>query len=171
MLAFLKKELLEVLPPTLFFAAVFHLVLFARSVLGAGGDAAYVTSSATAFVGALIVGKAVLVVDATRFAHHFRERRLIYNIAWRSALYLLIALLFQLLEEIVPLVSKEGGVGPALARFGQETDWRVFWATHLVLGVFIVFYTFVTALIRLIGSDRFVRALLGPVAGTEDDAA
>lgn len=170
MLAFLKKEFLEVLPPTLFFAFVFHVVLFARTVMGADQGEAYVTSSATAFVGALIVGKAVLIADATPFAHHFRERRLIYNIAWRSALYLLVALFFQLLEELIPLVRQEGGLGPALSRFGQDTDWRVFWATHLVLGVFIVFYTFVTALIDLIGSDRFVAALLGPVTGTEDDA-
>lgn len=168
-LAFLKKELLEVLPPTLFFLVVFHIVLWVRRVIAPEG-AFYVTSSATAIVAALVVGKAVLIIEATPFARLFAERRRITNVAWRTFLYLLIALAFQLLEEGVPLVSAHG-LGEGLARFGEETNWARFWASHLALAVFIGFYTMLTALIEELGRDRFLEVFFGRRPDGEDVGA
>lgn len=159
-LRFLKKEALEMLPPTLFFLVVFHGVIVVRRLAGEEGEGDYLTSSATAVVGALMIGKAVLVADALPLFRLFQER-LILNVGWRTCLYLGVALGFQLLEELLPLIPAYGGLGAALGRLGDEIHWARFWATHLVLAVFLLFYTFSTALIRVIGIDEFLRIFFG----------
>lgn len=60
-LAFLKKEFLALLPPTIFFFVVFHTVVFGRSLIGVGSDFSVATSTA-ATIGALILGKSILIV-------------------------------------------------------------------------------------------------------------
>ena len=106
-LMFLKKEFLEMLPPTIFFFVVFHVVLFTRALM-AKQYAIPITSSAVAIIGALIVGKSILIVDLLPFVNWFRRKRLIYNIVWKTFLYLSLVVFFQFLEELIPLISKYG---------------------------------------------------------------
>ncbi|MGH0032197.1 MAG: hypothetical protein ACQGVC_20595 [Myxococcota bacterium] len=157
-LAFLKKELLEMIPPTVFFLVVFHVVVLGRSLLG-GGTAISMTTAAAATVGALVVGKSILIADALPLFRLFRERRLIYNILWRVFLYLCVVLVFQVLEELVPRAIESGL--PSLDQLAAEIDWARFWGTHLVLALFLVFYTVVTALIEIIGERRCLEILFG----------
>ena len=61
-LQILKKEFLEMLPPTIFFFVIFHILFFVRSLF-ANKYSISVESSIVATIGALIVGKAVLIAD------------------------------------------------------------------------------------------------------------
>lgn len=157
---FVRKELLEMVPPTAFFILVFQVVVLTRSAIG-GAEGVSMTTTASALVGALIVGKAVLIADSTPLFHWFRERALILNVAWRTLLYLCVTLVLQLLEEYLPLVSRYGGMGAALEHLGEEIDWKVFWVTHLAFALFLAFYSFATALIEVVGGDRFRRIFFG----------
>ena len=65
-LIFLKHEFLEMLPPTIFFFVVFHIIAFMR-VLMAEQYGITITSSASATIGALIVGKSILVANAIEY--------------------------------------------------------------------------------------------------------
>jgi len=159
-LAFLKKEFLELLPPTIFFFVVFHIVVFTRSLIGVHGGFS-MTSSAAATIGALIVGKSILIANALPMFKLFGEKRLIYNVVWRVFVYLCIVFVFQVLEEVIPLVSKYGGLGSASERLIEEIHWTRFWATHILLGVFLTLYSFGTALIGVIGGDRCLEIFLG----------
>ena len=158
--AFLKKEFLEMLPPTIFFFVVFQFVVISRSVLGAELDISMVTSAA-AVIGALIVGKSILVADALPLFKWFRDHRLIYNVVWRTALYMSIIVIFQMLEELIPLASKYGGFASASEHLIADVDWLRFWATHIILVVFLAFYSFATALIDVVGNDRFLAVFFG----------
>ena len=168
-IAFLKKEFVEMLPPTIFFFVVFHIVVLVRDLLGERAGIA-MTTSAAATLAALVVGKSILVADALPLFKMFRSSGLLYDILWRVFLFLCIVLLFQGLEELVPLVSKHGGLAAALGHSIEEIDWRRFWATHIALGVFLTFYAFATAVIDQMGRREFVDALLGrgrtPGSGT-----
>ena len=113
-LMFLKQEFLEMLPPTIFFFVVFHIITFTRALM-AKQYGIPIPSSVAATIGALIVGKAILIADALPFVNWFSQKRLIYNVAWRTFLYIIVVLLFQFLEELIPLISKYGSVGTALA--------------------------------------------------------
>jgi len=77
------------------------------------------SSSAAATIGALIVGKSILLVDALPLYDWFSQKRLVYNIAWRIFLYGLMVLFFQFIEELIPLISK------------YETIWMA--SEHLIL--------------------------------------
>src|SRR6516165_3864128 len=63
--AFLLRELREMLPPTIFFFVGFNLILLTTNLLIANYGAA-VGSFMLVTGGALVVGKAVLVANATR---------------------------------------------------------------------------------------------------------
>lgn len=153
--AFLKKEFREMVPPTLFFFVVFETVVLARSLMGHEQDISMTTTGAAA-VGALVMGKAILVADALPLFRWFR-RRLVVNVAWRALLYMLVTLVFQVLEELIPLARREG-LGAAVSELGGDIHWPRLWATHILLAVFLLFYSFATAAIEVIGEERF-RAL------------
>lgn len=156
---FLRKEIAELIPPTVFFFVVFELVVVMRSLLGSGLEVSMSTTGA-ALLGALIVGKSILIIDATPMFRWFRRPRLIVNVLWRTLLYVVLALVFQLLEEIIPLIREQGSWAGALSSYRETVEWTIFWATHLFLVVFVSLYSLITALIGLIGEDRAIKALL-----------
>jgi hypothetical protein len=158
--AFLKKESLELLPPTMFFLLVLQLTVLVRTVLVSESQFSMTTSTA-ALIGALVIGKSILIADALPLFRWFREPKLIYNTVWRVFLYLIIVLLFQVLEELIPLVSKYGGVGAALERFSSEVNVARFWVTHLMLALFLIIWSFTTTLIDIIGRQRLLQVLFG----------
>ena len=124
-LLFLKHEFFELLPPTIYFFVVFHIIVFTRALMaeqyGITG-----LSSAAATIGALIVGKSILIADALPFCNWFRQKRLIYNIAWKTFLYVIIALLFQFLEELIPIISIYGAILTASEHLIEEIKWPRF---------------------------------------------
>ena len=149
------------LPPTLFFFVVFHILAFIRTLM-AKQYGITLSSSTTATIGALIVGKSILIVDALPLYAWFSQKRLIYNVAWRIFLYLIIVLFFQFLEELIPLVSKYGAISMASEHLIEEIKWPRFWATHIILIVFITFYNLATAVIGTIGRNKFLEIFLSP---------
>lgn len=72
---FLKHEFLEMLPPFIFFFVVFHIVAFMRSLM-AEQYGITITSSVSATIGALIVGKAILIAEVLAFVNWFRKKGL-----------------------------------------------------------------------------------------------
>ena len=158
---FLKHEFLEMLPPTIFFFVVFHLIHFARALM-ADQYVITITSSAVATIGALIVGKSILIADALPLLNWFCQKRLIYNVAWRIFIYVIIVLLFQFLEELIPLISKYGAISTASGHLIEEIKWSRFWATHIILIVFLFFYSVATGVISAIGRDEFLKILFSP---------
>jgi hypothetical protein len=160
-LTFLKHEFLKMLPPTLFFFIVFHITAFTRALMAKQYGIA-LSSSTAATIGALIVGKSILIVDALPLYDWFSHKRLIYNVAWRIFLYLIIVLLFQFIEELIPLISKYGTTSMATEHLIEEIEWPRFWATHIILIVFIAFYNVATAVIGAIGRNKFLEIFFNP---------
>ena len=120
-----------------------------------------IASSASATIGALIVGKSILIADALPLFKWFCQKRLIYNVAWRIFLYVIIVLLFQFLEELIPLISKYGAISTASEHVIEEIKWARFWATLLVLIVFLVIYSAATTVIGAIGRNEFLEIFFG----------
>ena len=154
-LIFLKNEFLEMLPPTIFFFVVFHIIAFTRALM-AKQYGITIESSASATIGALIVGKSILIADALPLFNWFRQKRLIYNVAWRIFLYVIIILLFQFFEELIPLISKYGAISTASEHLIEEIKWPQFWATHIILIVFLVVYSLATEVIRAVGRNELL---------------
>jgi hypothetical protein len=165
-MTFLKKEIIEMLPPTIYALVVFSIVVFARSLMGSGSSFG-MTTYAAALIGALVVGKSILIADALPVFRWF-HRPMIMNVIWRILLYMGIILLFQMLEELIPLWSKYGSLMIAISHYNEEVNWFSFWATHLILLLFISFYCFSTALISVIGHERFIKVFLSSRSGNNE---
>jgi len=160
-LKFIKHEFLELLPPTIFFLIVFHIIALTRALM-AEQYGISVASSAAATIGALIVGKSILIVNAVPFVNWFSSKRLIYNLAWRTFLYVILVLLFQFLEELIPLISKYGEVSTASEHLIEEIKWNKFWATHVLIILFLIIFNTAAVVAENIGRKEFLEIFLGP---------
>jgi hypothetical protein len=134
LLAFIKHEFLEVLPPTIFFFVAFNIIwLTSALMLQQYGIDQWALTKAT--LGALIVGKVVLVADKLPFINRFPDKALIYNVGWKTAIYVAAALLFRYVEHVVQLMGPQGGFLEANVHIWSEIVWPRFWATHIWLAI------------------------------------
>jgi len=154
----LKEEFFALLPPTLFFFLMLHLVALIRALMLTGTGITLNTSWQVT-VSALLLGKAVLVADLLPFINRYPHKPLVYNIAWKTLLYVLVALLVHYLEHLVEFWRATGGLVAGNQRLLAEIVWPHFWATQLLLGVLILLYCTMHELIRVLGRDT-VSAIL-----------
>jgi len=157
---FIKKEFLEMLPPTLFFLVVFCLIVFTHDLMYTQSDVDML-SYAAALIGALIIGKSVLIADALPVWNLFDRQPRLVLIIGRTITYAIVALLFQFLEEFIPLVRGGASFAAVLNELPEEIHWPRFWAIHIQLIVFLMFYNIIAVLVEEIGRERFMRLLLG----------
>src|SRR5262245_34109666 len=102
-----KHEFHEVLPPTIFFLITFHIVLIDRALM-LREFGLRLSSVAAASVMALLVAKVVLIADKLPFINRFPEKPLIYNVTWKTAIYVVVSLLLHYLEHLIPLWWRSG---------------------------------------------------------------
>src|SRR6266704_4989282 len=95
----LKEEFFKLLPPTIYFFVALDIVAFVH-VLMLKKTGIAPSSSVSIAVAALILGKAVLIADMLPFINRFPQEPLIYNVAWKTAIYLLVAALVHYLERL-----------------------------------------------------------------------
>jgi hypothetical protein len=105
----LKEEFEAVLPPTIFFFVVLHLVVLIR-VLMLRGTGIAVTTPLQVTLAALILGKAVLIADMLLFINRYPDKPLIYNIAWKTVIYVLVSMFIHYLERLVDFWRETGGL-------------------------------------------------------------
>ena len=105
--AFVAKEVREVLPATILFLGLFHMIALTKAV-ALDDYSRSALRATTATVGALIVAKAILVVEALPISRRFASNRAMH-ILWKTLLFGTVALLFRFLEEIIELASTPGG--------------------------------------------------------------
>ena len=157
--AVIAKEFKEAVPATIFFLFLFHLIGLTKAVaLDEFSFTALRAAGAT--VGALIVAKAILLVDALPVARLFAGRR-IYQVLWKTLLYGAVALLFRMVEELIPFVSKHGGLASGAKALREEISWPLF----VVLGVWMLgglfLYCLAAELVRSVGAAKVREILLG----------
>ena len=163
---FVRHEFHEVLPPTIFFLITFNIVLLDRALMLREYGIS-LTSVAAATVMALLVAKVVLIADKLPFINRFPEKPLIYNVVWKTAIYVGAALLVHYLEHLIPLWWRRGQFLEAHQELWREIVWPHFWAIQLWLTVLIFVYCASRELIRIIGRERIMRIYFGggPVRG------
>jgi hypothetical protein len=161
----IKEEIEALLPPTLFFFIALHLVAFMRALM-LKGTGITVGASASVTVAALVLGKAVLVADLLPFIDRFPERPLVYNVAWKTFLYCLVALLLHYLERLIEFSREAGGLIAGNEKLLAAIVWPHFWAIQILLFVLILMYCTMHEFVRVIGGDRVRRIFFGPLEKT-----
>ncbi len=158
----LKKEFFELLPPTLFFFVALHIVGIVH-VLMLKGTGISPLSSMSIAVAALILGKAVLIADMLPMINRFPNKPLIYNVAWKTLIYLLMATLIHYLERLVDFWWQAGSFVAGNKELLAKIVWPHFWAIQIILLVLIVMYCTMHELVRVIGKEKVLRIFFGPM--------
>src|SRR5213592_412958 len=162
----LKEEFFKILPPTIYFFVALHIVAFVR-VLMLEKTGIAPSSSISIAVAALILGKAVLIADLLPLINRFPHKPLIYNIAWKTLIYLLLSAVIHYLERLIDFWRKTGGFVSGNQKLLSEIVWPHFWAIQLILFVLIAMYCTMHELVRVIGKEKVVRIFFGPMPAPE----
>jgi hypothetical protein len=156
----LRHEFYQVLPPTIFFLISFHIVVIDRRLMLLQYGLP-LSSIAGATVGALLIGKVVLITDKFPFINRFPGRPLIYNVAWKTAIYMAAAQLIQYLEDVVPVWWRTGDLVAANRHLATEIVWPHFWAVQLWLFVLLFVYCSLREVVSAIGREKVVELFFG----------
>lgn len=156
----LKHEFHEVLPPAIFFLISFHIVVIDRRLM-LRQYGLPLASVAGATVGALLVAKVVLIADMLPFVNRFPDKPLMYNVAWKTAIYVAAALVVHYLEHLAPLWWHTGDLGAANRQLASEMVWPHFWAVQIWLVVLLLVYCALRELVRAIGRKKVIEMFFG----------
>jgi hypothetical protein len=166
---FIVRELHHMLPPTVFFLISFNVIVLTVALI-ADGTAASLPGHATASLAALVCGKAVLIADALPFFNRYPEKPLIWNTAWKAALYLAVTLIIRLAERLISAATGDYGFASGLEHEIAVFEWPRFWAIQLWLAILFVGYAGSGELSRVIGRSRIVKMFFGPLAARSPEA-
>jgi hypothetical protein len=159
-LRFIGHEFKEALAPTIFFLILFHLAAFTKVLMLESYGITAITAS-VATVMALIAAKAILIADELPGLSHSAGRPLLVTVLCKAVIYAVLFLVLRLVEELVPLLIKHGGVSLAAQHFVEEISWPHFWAVQIWLFVALIFYAAVVELNAHLGAGSLRKAFLG----------
>lgn len=163
MMSKVKHEFMKVLPPTVFFFVILHIVALIRSLMikGSGVD---LPVSASVLIASLILGKSVLVADMLPFINRFPNKPLIWNVIWKTFMYALVALIVHYLERLYDFWKEAPNLMEANSLLWASMNWPRFWAVQILLITLIFMYCVIAELARVIGKDRLKVMFVGPLA-------
>src|SRR5215510_3306594 len=108
--------------------------------------------------------QAVLVADMLPFINLYPHKPLIYNVAWKTTIYFLVAALVHYLERLVDFWKEAGSLAAGNQKLLAEIVWPHFWAIQILLLVLILFYCTMRELVRVIGRDKVLEIFFGTPA-------
>ena len=150
------REIREIIPPTIFFFVAFGLLMLTQTlVLKEHGIDAWDWGAAA--IGALIVGKVVLIADHFAFVDRYPKDPLIWNAVWKTLIYMVAATFVRYLEQLLPLMFGGKDFLAANRTLYAELDWSHFALTHMWLAVLLFVYCCLRELVRHIGAAKVKR--------------
>jgi hypothetical protein len=125
------------------------------------------SSSISIAVAALIRGKAVLIADLVPMINRFPNKPLIYNIAWKTVIYLLISAVLHYLERLIDFWRETGSFVAGNEKLLSVIIWPHFFAIQIIFFILIAMYCTVHELVRVIGREKALRIFFGPMPAPE----
>ena len=157
----LKEEFFAILPPTIFFFVALHLLTFIRILMAAGSHFQPVSTMSIA-IASLILGKAVLIADMLPPINRYPQKPLVYNIVWKTLIYLLMASVIHYVERLIDFSRQAGGIVGGNEKLLTEMVWPHYWAVEIILFILIAVYCTARELGRVIGKEKMLRLFFGP---------
>jgi hypothetical protein len=151
--AFVLKELREVVPPTLFFAVGFNLIVFTTDLILADYLLKF-GSFILATMAALVVGKAVLVANAMPFLRRFDRAPLIRPVLFKTLIYWLVVFVVRFLEKLIEYFIDGGSLSGIPDYVVTHFTWHRFAAVQIWIFVLFLVYTSVAELNARLGDGE-----------------
>jgi hypothetical protein len=156
----MKEEFEALLPPTLFFFVMLHIVAIIRSLM-LRGTGIPLSSSLSVTLAAVVLGKAVLIADMLPFVNRYPEKPLMYNVVWKTMIYVLVSLVIHYLEHLYDFWRETGGLATGNRELLAKIVWPHFFATQLLLVVMIFSFCVLRELVRVIGKQKTIEMFFG----------
>src|SRR5262249_57804287 len=109
------------------------------------------------------LAKALLTAHILPAITRYPDKPLIYNVMWKTAIYLLVSAVIHYLERLFDFSREAGGIVAGNEKLLAEIVWAHFWATQIILLVLIATYCTMHELGRVIGGERMRPVFFGPV--------
>jgi hypothetical protein len=154
----LVHEAREALPPTIFFFVGFNLIVLTTNLLVAQYLVA-VSNFMLATLGALVVGKAVLVANKISLLRRYDRAPLIQPILFKTAFYWVVVFFVRLLERFVHFLFDGNAATDFFSYLITSFSWHRFSAISLWLLVLFLIYVTATEFSNILGPGE-VRRLL-----------
>ena len=156
LLAFIIKQFREVLPPTLFFAIGFNLIvlttqLFLADYLIHFADFMLVT------VSALVVGKSVLVANALPFFRRFDTAPIVQPVLFKTIIYCVVVFVVRFFEKLGKYWFAGGTFSGIPEYVAAHFSWNRFVAIQIWVFVLFLIYTIGAELNSLFGNGELLK--------------
>jgi len=156
--ALVLHEVREALPPTIFFFVGFNFVVLTTNLLVAQYLVA-VSNFMLATLGALVVGKAVLVANKMSLLRLYDRAPLIQPILFKTLFYWVIVFFARLLERLVHFLLEGNAPGDFLHHLTTTFSWHRFLAISLWILVLFLIYVTASEFSHLFGPGEMRRLL------------
>lgn len=157
-MTFVIKEFKEIVPPTLFFAAGFNIIVITTQLV-LDDYFVQIGSFLIATATALVVGKAVLVANALPFLRRFDRAPLIQPIMFRTLVYFAVVFVVRFLEKIVEYWFGGGTLAAIPEYMTEHFSWHRFAAIQIWIFVLFLIYVTATELNTLFGDGELSKIL------------
>ena len=157
--AWLLHELYEILPPVIFFFVGFNLIVLTTNLILADYSIA-VGNFMLATGAALVVGKAVLVADATPVLRRYDRAPLLEPILYKTLVYWVFVFIARLLEALVEFCVQGHPLREFLPHLASTFSWHRFTAIQIWILVLFLLYVTASELNQLFGDGELGRIFL-----------
>jgi hypothetical protein len=111
-----------------------------------------------------VVAKVVLIVDHVPAVNRFPRKPLVYNVIWKTVIYVVAALVVRYIEHLIRFVGNHDSIAEANRAMLSEVVWPHFWAVQMWLCVLFLMYCTIREVTRVLGRDRVRQMFFGPPA-------
>lgn len=154
-----KNEIREMIPVMVFFFIALELLALTQSLMLRAYNISG-ASFAAAAIGALIVAKVVLIADHLPVVNRFPDKPLIYNVIWKTLIYLVASILVRYVEHIIHFWRESDSFAEANRKLYAEVVWPHILAVQLWLVVLLLVYCSMRELVRALGREQIVKMFL-----------
>jgi hypothetical protein len=155
-IAFIVKEIEEVLPPVVFFAVGFNLIAFATQLV-LDDYLAHFANYMLTTMAALVVGKAVLLANLLPFLRRFDTAPLIRPILFKTVVYAVVVFLVRVLEKIVEYWLGGGTIVGIPDYVANHFSWHYHAAVQIWIFVLFFIYTSASELDARLGRGELAK--------------
>jgi hypothetical protein len=157
-LAFIIKEFKEVVPPTVFFAVGFNVIVLTTQLV-LDDYLVRFANFMVATTAALVVGKAVLVANELPFFRRFDRAPLILPILFKTVVYFVVVFLARFLERVAEYLLSGGTMAGMSEYVSDNFSWHRFAAIQIWIFVLFLIYTTAMELNTLFGDGELFKII------------
>ena len=95
--------------------------------------------------------------------NRYPDKPLAYNVAWKTAIYWLLATVIHYLERLIDFARQAGSLVAGNSKLFAEIVWPHFWAVQIIVFILILAYCTAHELGRVIGREKLLRLFFGPM--------